>query len=245
MEKPLLVDTETQILLAKWANKMIDSSHDKYSSSIFLVEKKDSSQRPVINLKSLNQHIAYEHFRMEWFYLLGELQGKLERCILRCSIARRITEFCMFWVERQTLSICLSLFQLDSSPSSFHRTDENSNSYHKEVEWEHYNLSRQHLDNDNFQGSFIDIKRYSHFSSPELGLCHQLQDAHFLPMPFFGIIAIGNRFSEYDGGTYQYQPLLLLEKVSVRDLAKLTGRLSSTVMTVLPAPLQYRGLQQQ
>lgn len=116
-------------------------------------------------------------------------------------------------MERQILSICLSLFQLGSSPSSFHKTDENSNSCHKELEWEHYNLSWQHLDNDKFQGSVIDIKRYSHFSSPELGLCHQLQDVHFLPMPFFGIIGIGNRFSEYVGGTYQYQPLLLLEKV--------------------------------
>ena len=43
----------------------------------------------------------------------------------------------------------------------------------------------------------------------------------------------------------QCQPLLSLEIVSVRDLAKLMGRLSSTVVAILPAPVQYMGLQQQ
>ena len=37
----------------------------------------------------------------------------------------------------------------------------------------------------------------------------------------------------------------LVEKVSVRDLAKIIGRLSSTAMTVLPAPIQQSRLQQQ
>ena len=72
-EKSLLVDTEIQTLLEKGVIKMIDSSQDKYLSSVSLVEQKDSSQRPVINLKSLNQHILYEHFKMEGLYLLKEL----------------------------------------------------------------------------------------------------------------------------------------------------------------------------
>ena len=72
-EKSLLVDTEIQTVLEKGAIGMIDSSQDKYLSSIFLVEKKDSSQRPVINLKSLNQHIPYEHFKIEGLYPLKEL----------------------------------------------------------------------------------------------------------------------------------------------------------------------------
>ena len=38
---------------------------------------------------------------------------------------------------------------------------------------------------------------------------------------------------------------ILAEKVSVRDLAKITGRLSSAAMAVLPAPIQQRRLQQQ
>ena len=73
-------------------------------------------------------------------------------------------------------------------------------------------------------------------------------------MPCVGISDIESRFSKYEGELpkekvekikKQCQSLLSLEKVSVRDLAKLTGRLFSTAMVVLPAPLQYRGLQQQ
>ena len=183
------------------------------------------------------------------------MQGGLERSILRCSIARRITEFCMFRVERQTLSICLPLFRLGSGPSSFHKVDENS--CHKEVEWEDYNLSRRHLDNGRVQGRFIDNKRYSHSSAPELGLCHQLQEVCVRPMPYVGISGIGNRFSEYEHGTSQGESRKDQETMSistlirknlsdsVRDLARLTGRLSSTEMAVLPALLRYRGFQQQ
>ena len=123
------------------------------------------------------------------------MQGRLERCILRCSI--------MFQVERQTLSICLLLFRLGSGPSSFHKTDENSNSCHKVVEWEDYNLSRRHLHNGRVQGRVIDTKRYSHFSPPELGFCHELQKVCVRLMSCVGISGIGNKFSEYEGRTSQ------------------------------------------
>ena len=41
------------------------------------------------------------------------------------------------------------------------------------------------------------------------------------------------------------QKLLVQEKVSIRELSQLIGTLSSTVLAVLPAPLQYRYLQKQ
>ena len=98
--------------------------------------------------------------------------------------------------------------------------------------------------------------RYSYFSPLELGLCHQLQEVCVSrrPMSCVVISTSGNRFSEYEGGasqreTRKYQETMsistLVEKVSVRDLAKITGGLSSMEMTVLPAPIQKRRLQQQ
>ena len=98
--------------------------------------------------------------------------------------------------------------------------------------------------------------RYSHFSPPELGLCHQLQEVCVSrrAMSCVVISANGNRFSEYEGGpsqreTRKYQETMsistLVEKLSVRDLPKIMGRLSSMAMTVLPASIQKRRLQQQ
>jgi len=46
-EKMSLVDKEVQSLLEKGAIKEIQSEEGKFFSSIFLVEKKDSGQRPV------------------------------------------------------------------------------------------------------------------------------------------------------------------------------------------------------
>ena len=43
----------------------------------------------------------------------------------------------------------------------------------------------------------------------------------------------------------QCSEMLEKEKVSLRELAKLVGRLSASMMAILPAPLQYRGLQRQ
>ena len=98
--------------------------------------------------------------------------------------------------------------------------------------------------------------RYSYFSPLELVLCHQLQEVCVSrrPMSCVVISTSGNRFSEYEGGasqreTRKYQETMsistLAEKVSVRDLAKITIGLSSMEMTVLPAPIQKRRLQQQ
>ena len=38
-----------------------------FFSNLFLVEKKDDGNRPVINLKHLNQFIPYQHFKMDVF----------------------------------------------------------------------------------------------------------------------------------------------------------------------------------
>ena len=38
---------------------------DSYFSNVFLTEKKDKSFRMILNLKTLNKHINYVHFKME------------------------------------------------------------------------------------------------------------------------------------------------------------------------------------
>ena len=75
----------------------------------------------------------------------------------------------MSQVERQKLSICLPLFRLGCGPSSFMKVDENSNSCHKEAEWEDYNLSRQHLDNGRVQGRLLILRDTLSFLLQNLG----------------------------------------------------------------------------
>ena len=47
-----------------------------FASKVFLVPKKDGGQRPVINLKKVNEHVHTEHFKMEGIHLLKDLPRK-------------------------------------------------------------------------------------------------------------------------------------------------------------------------
>ena len=48
----------------------------EFISNFFLVKKKDGGNRPVINLKHLNQFIPYQHFQMEGFHCLRNILKK-------------------------------------------------------------------------------------------------------------------------------------------------------------------------
>ena len=67
------ITTEVQELLVKGAIVKTQLTQQNYVSQIFLVEKKDGGQRPVINLKGLNQFVKTEHFKMEGLHLLPNL----------------------------------------------------------------------------------------------------------------------------------------------------------------------------
>ena len=57
----------------KIVETQVTSQSLKFVSQIFLVEKKDGGQRPVVNLKRLNCYVKTEHFKMEGFHLLPDL----------------------------------------------------------------------------------------------------------------------------------------------------------------------------
>ena len=60
-----IIDNEIEELLAKGAIQVSEHEDGEIISPIFLRYKKDGSPRPIINLKNLNSHIVYSHFKME------------------------------------------------------------------------------------------------------------------------------------------------------------------------------------
>ena len=74
-ENMALIDLEIQQMLEKEAIHVVPPGelHQGFVSSIFPVPKKGGGQRPVVNLRPLNQFIPYEHFKMEGIHMLRDL----------------------------------------------------------------------------------------------------------------------------------------------------------------------------
>ena len=69
-----LIQEELSKLSQKQAIKLLEYSLETgFYSNIFLVPKKSGGQRPVINLKALNQFVYPEHFKMEGIHTLRDL----------------------------------------------------------------------------------------------------------------------------------------------------------------------------
>lgn len=68
-----ICDKEVSELLKKGAIELPPSGDDGFVSTIFVVPKPSGGFRPVINLKPLNRHVVYRHFKMEGMETVRDL----------------------------------------------------------------------------------------------------------------------------------------------------------------------------
>ena len=62
------IDSEINGLIKKQVIRECNHIHGEFLSPIFSVLKKDGKVRLILNLKNLNQHIPYEHFKMDSYF---------------------------------------------------------------------------------------------------------------------------------------------------------------------------------
>ena len=60
-----VIDSEIEKLLGKSVIKPSEHEIGEFISSIFVRPKKDATHRMILNLKSLNKHVNYYHFKMD------------------------------------------------------------------------------------------------------------------------------------------------------------------------------------
>ena len=126
-ENSTLVTLEVMELLSKGAIVETQLTPDSFVSQIFLVEKKGGGQRPVINLKALNQFVRVEHFKMESLHLLPDLlqsgdwmvKMDLKDAYLQVPITPNHQPLLSFqWEEKYYMFTCLP-FGLSAAPRVF------------------------------------------------------------------------------------------------------------------------------
>ncbi len=117
-------------LLQKGAVVQVEQARGGFYSTLFLVPKKDGRQRPVINLKALNQYVQTYHFKMEGLQTLKDLikpgdwlaKMDLKDAYFVIPIDPSHRKYLWFVVDNQTYQFdCLS-FGLAAAPWVFTKT---------------------------------------------------------------------------------------------------------------------------
>jgi hypothetical protein len=72
-EESAMISEEVLSMYQKVAIVTVEPDSSSFLSNLFIVPKKDGGSRPVINLRVLNFHLPYEHFKMEGIHLLRDI----------------------------------------------------------------------------------------------------------------------------------------------------------------------------
>ena len=225
--------------------------HQGFVSSIFLVPQKGSGHRPVVNLCPLNRFIPYEHFKMEGIHMLKDLLRKgdfmvkidLKDAYFTVPVWQNHQKFLRFvWKETMYKFACLP-FGLASAPRVFTKRMTPL-----------VGLLRQlgirlivYLDDIPIMGHSRDIDLLQ-----GLGFMINYVKPVLVPstkMEFLGFVvdfitlSLALPRDKIRNVRKECQTLLDSQLVTVRQLARLLGHLTSTIQTVFPGLLHFRHLQ--
>ena len=259
----IVLDQEMKELLAKEAIHQVQaqsSTNEGFIGSIFIVPKKDGGNRPVTNLKPLNQFLVYEHFKMEGIHMLRDLLKQddylvkidLKDAYLTVPIWKDHQKYLRFlWKGTLHEFVCLP-FGLATAPRVFTK------------------LMKPVVAALRQQGIRLIIYLDDMLimaESQALGLHHAASALNLLEglgfvvnydksqlVPSQSIEFLGfqinstNLTLQLPGEKLRKirktcQNLLGKTEISVRELSKFLGLLTSSIQAIFPAPLHYRHLQ--
>ena len=250
----------TEEVLAKQAIKESQLSPNSFISQLFLVEKKGDGQRPVVNLKALNNFVRSEHFKMEGLHILPDLiQTKdyrikldLKDAYLQIPIHRDHQHLLQFqWMEKTYQFLCLP-FGLTSAPRVFTKVLKTLIETLRQIGIRLVvyldDILILHQDREELEslanlicnlfealGLVINTKKsllIPQQSTEFLGLLLKLVTLQ-IQMPQEKLRKIQQ----------DVRGLLLYQSVTVRDLARFVGKTKASCKTIWQAPLHYRGIQ--
>ncbi len=254
------IDEEVTKLMQKAAVRQVEATEGQFLSRVFLVPKKDGSQRPVVNLKPLNCFIKPQHFKMEGTRMVKDLltQGDwmvsvdLKDAYLSVPVAEEHRKFLRFeWNQRIYEFQCLP-FGLSSAPRVFTKTLKpvmavlRQRGIRSVIFIDDTLLMSQ--SNQELAHQAHEMVRMLHL----LGFLVNREKSILTPtrqIQFLGFI-INSELMTFSLPEAKVRSIIkdcrataAQEKTSVRNLARLLGKMSACSQAVLPAPLYYRNIQ--
>ncbi|XP_056388255.1 uncharacterized protein LOC130283090 [Hyla sarda] len=259
-QNAILIDNEVRDLLSKHAIMESDPSSLGFISNLFLVKKKGGGYRPVINLRDLNQHVMYRHFKMEGIHSLRDLllpgdwlvKVDLKDAYLTVPIHPESQQFLRFlWRGRLWQFTCLP-FGLSSAPWCFTKLMK------PVVAALRSRGVRLIIYLDDLLIMARSKSQASLHMSWTISLLHTLgfvvnrEKSVLVPaqeMEFLGFLVDTNRAllrlpkSKLALIRKEIRAVLRKGCLSLRILARLVGLLAASIQAIFPAPLHYRALQ--
>jgi len=262
LESKNQITTEVLELLTKGAIVETIDSPRNYLSQIFLVEKKDGGQRPVINLKGLNQFVKTEHFKMEGLHLLPDLlqsqdwlvKMDLKDAYLQVPVHPDYQHLLSFQWEGKTYKFQCLPFGLSAAPRVFTKLLKpvvgflRQNGCRLIIYLDDILLMHQ----DRTQLEQITQLTCQLFES--LGLIVNQKKSMLTPtqeMDFLGFHLCSNTMKisipteKLRKIQQDARRMLQQTSISVREIARFVGKTTATMRAIPLAPLHYRALQMQ
>lgn len=259
-EETLAMDNEIKSLQDKGAIHQASLSDPGFVSSLFMVPKKGGGQRPVINLKALNNFVEYSHFKMEGIHMLRDLLRKddfmvtldLKDAYFTVPVWINHQKYLRFlWKGTMWEFACLP-FGLASAPRVFSKImkpvigmlrkmgvrlivyldDILIMAESKQLATQHAQLVASTLEN---LGFVVNYEKSVLTPSLQMEFLGFLVDSKTLTLalPHEKVRKIQR----------ECQKALTVPSLTLRKLASLIGLLNSSIQAVFPAPLHYRHLQ--
>lgn len=249
-------------LLAKGAVSAVPTDNIRFWSPFFVTPKKDGTQRPILNLKSLNPFVKHIHFKMEGWHTVKQLilQGDF---LARVDLKDAYLSVPVHPADRQWLGFCLGHqsfhwnvlpFGLRSAPRVFTKLLKPVVALLRSQGMRVVIFLDDLLLLDQLESRLVRQVQFTVTLLQRLGFVVNFEKSHPVPsqsLTYLGLEIVSIPLELRLPPTKRQflkqscQTWLTKSSMTVRQLAKLVGHLNATTLAVPAGPLHLRALQYQ
>jgi len=260
-EQEKALDQEIAEMVAKKAIEEVNPQEIHFISPMFVVPKKGGRWRPVLNLKSLNQYVRKTHFKMEDIRNLKDILQEndfmakldLREAYFSIPMAEESRKFLQFKWKRKCFQFTCLPFGLSSAPYIFTKLLKPVLTCLREqgIRCLMYiddmlilGKTQEELTH-NFQICKSLLISLGFMVNEEKSVAGPLQELEFLGFLISSkSMTLTVTTEKLKSLILQCKQLLQTQWTTIRHLAQIIGTMTSLKQAILPAPLNYRGLQE-